>query len=145
MVRRFSSDSVEIFWLDRAAAKANVVEAAGRLAEAHPEIERVVLFGSLARGDAAPGSDADLLVVLSRSNLPFLERLTHYRLDDTGMAADLFPYTREELEAALAISPSWRAALAEGVVIFDRQAPPARTSGSHEGEPACLEPGDGGG
>ncbi len=120
VVRRFSSDSVEIFWLDKEAAKANVAEAVGRLVEAHPEIERVVLFGSLARGDAAPGSDADLLVVLSHSDLPFLERIPRYLPDDAGIGVDVFPYTRAELEAQLAASPGWRAALAEGIVLFDR-------------------------
>lgn len=31
---------------------------------------RICLFGSQARGDAGPGSDYDLLVVVPRSNLP---------------------------------------------------------------------------
>jgi UTP:GlnB (protein PII) uridylyltransferase len=91
VVRRFSSDSVEIFWLDKEAAKANVAEAVGRLVEAHPESERVVLFGSLARGDAAPGSDADLLVVLSHSDLPFLERIPRYLPDDAGISSRRAP------------------------------------------------------
>ena len=32
-----------------------------------PEVERMVLFGSRARGDARPGSDLDLLVILRGS------------------------------------------------------------------------------
>ena len=46
----------------------------GRLQQRHAEIERIVLFGSLARGDAVPGSDADLLLVRERSGTPFLQR-----------------------------------------------------------------------
>jgi predicted nucleotidyltransferase len=68
-----------------------------RLAEKHPEIEEVWLFGSLARGDAVPGSDADLLVVLSDSPYPFLERSVRYQPDFCGLGADVLAYTRTEL------------------------------------------------
>jgi len=58
------SDSVRIIWLDCETVLGQVRRAVKEMAVAHPEIERVVLFGSLARGDAVPGSDADLLIVL---------------------------------------------------------------------------------
>ena len=38
-------------------------EAVRRLLEAAPKGSRVILFGSYARGEAAPGSDVDFLVV----------------------------------------------------------------------------------
>jgi len=72
--------------------------AAERLGSTFPEVEEVWLFGSLARGDAVPGSDADVLVVLSRSEIPFLERPVRYRVEQCGIGVDLFAYTREELE-----------------------------------------------
>ncbi len=37
---------------------------AARLAEAYPDVDAVFLFGSLARGQARPGSDVDLAVLL---------------------------------------------------------------------------------
>jgi predicted nucleotidyltransferase len=67
------------------------------MAARHAEIERVALFGSLARGDAARGSDVDLPVVLSHSALPFLERISRYMPAGGGIGVDVFPYTREEL------------------------------------------------
>ena len=65
----------------------------------HPEIERVVLFGSLCRGDAVPGSDADVLLVLRESALSFRERSAYYVPKDVGIGVDIFAYTRSELEA----------------------------------------------
>lgn len=56
------------------------------------------MFGSLARRQATPASDADILIVLNRSRLPFLERSPHYALDGCGVATDLLVYTRAEME-----------------------------------------------
>ncbi len=47
-----------------------LVEAAGALAEAHPGVEAVYLFGSRARGKARPGSDLDLAVLLAAGYPP---------------------------------------------------------------------------
>ena len=62
----------------------------------------VWLFGSLARGDAAPGSDADLLVILSSSAEHFLDRIPRYLLTGLSLGVDVFPYTRAEVEQMLA-------------------------------------------
>ena len=65
----------------------------------HPEIERAVLFGSLSRGDAVPGSDADVLLVLRESALSFRERSAYYIPKNVGIGVDIFAYTRPELDA----------------------------------------------
>ena len=109
-----SSASVKVFWLDRPLLLKRLRNAARTLSERHPEIERIVLFGSLARGDAVPGSDADLLIVVSHSNEAFLERTVRYRPADVDVVA----YTREELAALLESGNSFvRQALREGVVL----------------------------
>ena len=76
--------------------------AARQMKARHPEIEQVLLFGSLARGDAVPGSDADLLVVLSSAALPFMERIPRYLPTGLPLGVDVFPYTREEIDRMLA-------------------------------------------
>ncbi len=50
----------------------------GKLAEVYgPELRSVLLYGSVPRGDAVPGtSDINLLVVVDRIHLPDLERIT---------------------------------------------------------------------
>lgn len=91
------------------------------LAETHPEIEEVWLFGSLARGDAVPGSDADLLIVLGDCQLPFLDRSVHYQPDFCGVGVDVLAYTREELARMEADGNAFLSqARAEGIRLFCR-------------------------
>jgi predicted nucleotidyltransferase len=68
----------------------------------HPEIEQILLFGSLARGEAVPGSDADLLVILSLASRPLIERIPRYLPVGLPLGVDVFPYTRDEIERMLA-------------------------------------------
>lgn len=113
---RRSCDSVSVTWLDRAA----VLEALRRevqvLARVRPEIQRVVLFGSLATGSAVPGSDADLLIVLRSADRPFLDRIPLYTPEGCPVGVDVFPYTQDEIERMLAGGNAFvRQALNEGV------------------------------
>lgn len=113
--RRFSS-SASVLWFDREAALETVRAAVRELARRHPEIRRVVLFGSLAKGNAVPGSDADLLIVLADYDRPFLERLVIYRPMAGALGIDVFPYSEAELDRMIR-EDNWlvRTALAEGV------------------------------
>lgn len=97
--------------------------AAGRLAERCSEVEQVQLFGSLARGDAVPGSDADILVVLAKAALPFAQRASRYALTGCGIGVDVFAYTRVELKQLAAQRPRFhRAMLDEGIALYQRSA-----------------------
>jgi hypothetical protein len=69
-----------------------------------PEVEEVVVFGSFERGTWVPGSDVDLLIVLSASALPVHERVPALLPGRFPTGLDLFPFTRAEL-AARAPSP----------------------------------------
>ncbi len=60
-------------------------------------LERIVLFGSRARGDAQPDSDYDVAVFLRDmpDRMAELDRLADLRLtflDETGAFFDAFPY-----------------------------------------------------
>jgi predicted nucleotidyltransferase len=89
-----------VFRLDRHAAVAALKERATRLIEGRPEVSEVRLFGSLATGRAAPGSDADILIVLRAATKPFLDRINEYAayFAGSGVACDILPYTRAELD-----------------------------------------------
>jgi predicted nucleotidyltransferase len=50
-----------------------------RLAKKHPEIEEVWLFGSLARGEAVPGSDMVIEHAQTRERDKFDKTLTHFK------------------------------------------------------------------
>lgn len=102
-------------------ARVQVLKGAAQALGERPEVLAVVLFGSLARGEATAMSDADLFLLLSQSPFPFPERLVRYRPEGVR-GVEVFPYTWEEAEALLAeglgpIGP----ALKEGLVLFQRE------------------------
>ena len=84
--------------------------------------DRIVLFGSAARGDMGPDSDVDLLVV--KSGVRHRGRLTnaiYLRLLGVGQPVDVVVVTPEDVERygdspALIIEP----ALREGTVVYAR-------------------------
>ena len=63
----------------------------------HPE--KVILFGSHARGNARPDSDLDLIVVME-SDKPFVKRTTEVRqlFYPRAFSLDLFAFTPEEMK-----------------------------------------------
>ena len=106
---------MKVFWLNRQETIQRVQGAMKALRAQHPEIERAVLFGSLQRGDAVPGSDADVLLMVGATDLPFRERAAAYRPAGVGIPVDLFVYTRNELDGMLAAGNRFVSrALAEG-------------------------------
>lgn len=116
------SNSVRITWFDRDKILNTLRKAIRELVASHPEIEAVLLFGSLARGDTVPGSDADLLVILRDSELPFRERIPRYIPDYCGIDVDVFPYTKEEISEMLKEGHHFiKRALSEGLELFRRE------------------------
>jgi len=100
-----SSSSAGAEYLDREAALSALRRAATRLAAARPEVRRVVLFGSLAAGRHAPGSDADLLIAVSESDQAPPFRAAPYLLllsEHSPLALDVLVWTEEELRRARA-------------------------------------------
>ena len=86
--------------------------------------ERVILFGSHARGEAGADSDVDLLVVLGG---PLKRRETRLAirtaLHGMGTAKDIVVVTPEEMDAQKDLAGSIvRPALLEGRVLYDRRA-----------------------
>jgi predicted nucleotidyltransferase len=84
--------------------------------------ERVILFGSTARGRVGTTSDLDLLVVSRDARPPTVRVDDLYRRARPRIAVDILVYTPEELDAAAAASSFVRAALREGEVLYDRSA-----------------------
>ena len=113
--------TVRVTYFDRDAAFRAVAEHVWALAERDPEVEEVILFGSLATGRPVPGSDADLLIIVRRSARPFLDRMAAYLPTGLPVPVDVFPYTREEIERMSAEgNPFIRSALAGGIPLFRR-------------------------
>ncbi len=87
------------------------------------DAERVVLFGSYARGDATDHSDVDLLVI-ARSSLPRFKRSRslYGSLQPYPFGMDLVVYTPEEVERDQQSPLSFvSTALREGKTVYVRR------------------------
>ena len=81
-------------------------------------VQRVILFGSLARGDPGLASDLDLLVVWD-TPLDFVTRTVElYRRLQPRVAVDLLVYTPDEM-TRMADRPFVRNALDGGKVLYE--------------------------
>jgi predicted nucleotidyltransferase len=102
--------------MDRDFALRELTRLARVLASQRPEVEEVVLFGSLATNRAVPGSDADLLLVLKDAVPSFRDRIPLYApaFDAAPVPCDLFPYTRAEVERMKRRPSLVKTALAQG-------------------------------
>ena len=81
-----------------------------------PSIKKIILFGSVARGEVHRGSDLDLIII-QETDKKFLSRLEpFYR--DARVAMDILVYTPEEF-AAMSEGVFLKNALQDGVVIYE--------------------------
>ena len=111
-----SSASVRFFSLDRAKTIDSIRDAMNAVKERCPEIDRVILFGSVARGEAVPDSAADVLVLLRDTIWPFQERLARYLPAGVAMAVGVFPCAHSGLQGMSASgSPCIARALRDGI------------------------------
>lgn len=86
------------------------------------EIEFVVLFGSMARGDWSAGSDYDLLIGLSYDDgKRFIDRLGEFAPKEGNI--EIFPYSLSEWRRMFSeYHPLLLEALAHGIVLWDKGA-----------------------
>jgi predicted nucleotidyltransferase len=78
--------NVRVFRLDREGVLDRLRERAQAVLARRPDVVEIRLFGSLARGEARPGSDADLFVVLRE-------------FSGVGIGCDVIAYTESEARA----------------------------------------------
>jgi predicted nucleotidyltransferase len=109
---------------DRSAARA-ITRMTRRLAKQF-QPERIILFGSHARGDAGPDSDIDLLVVLPLKNprreKAALELAMRLAVHDIKFPKDIIVVTPEEVERQRGLPGTLiTPALLEGKTVYARQ------------------------
>ncbi len=120
-MRKQSSTSVKIFYFPKKAVWSALRTLSADMAGEFSEIERIVVFGSLARDEAVPGSDVDLLIILKESSIPILERIPKYAPNHFPVGVDVFPYTEDELEIKLKDGDFFvKRVLKEGIELFRR-------------------------
>ena len=82
--------------------------------------EKIILFGSAARGEFTPDSDLDMLII--KKDTPFygIDRIRALRrMIKKNVAADFLVYRPEEIEKRLTMGdPFLKAVLKEGKVLY---------------------------
>lgn len=92
------------------------------LLQQRPNVRKVILFGSLARGRAGEDSDIDLLVIMD-SDVPFLKRSQClYEALQPSVALDLLVYTPAEWDCLRNERQTLRRVAAEGQVLYEATA-----------------------
>lgn len=86
--------------------------------------EKIILFGSYARGTAGPNSDVDLLIVMRVAGSKRKQRLDiRIALNGVGLAKEIIVATPEEVEKYQnVVGTIIRPALQEGKVLHERAA-----------------------
>ena len=116
------SHSVRIRYFDKKLVEESLREYLKEMEGKHPEVERVILFGSFVRNESVPGSDIDLLVILSDSGESFLNRIPRFLPSRFPIGVDVFPYTEKELDKMKCEGNFFiRRALEEGVAVFRKK------------------------
>jgi len=82
--------------------------------------EKIILFGSAARGDFNADSDADFLIIKKETPLYGADRIMELsRVIDRNIALDLLVYRPSEFEERLKMGdPFLKAVLKEGKVLY---------------------------
>ncbi len=83
------------------------------------EPERIVMFGSAARGEMGPHSDIDLLVIKAGAHRRHLAEDIHERMVGVGQAVDVVVATPDDIDR-YGNSPAliYRPALRDGTVVY---------------------------
>lgn len=119
-----SSSTARVRFLDRDQAIA-ALEALAAAVARRVRLERIVLFGSLARGDHSARSDADLLVIVPDSEEPPVQRAAPFlfHFADAPLPVDILVWTLREWRNRLVRSDRFALRVErEGVTLW----PPSR-------------------
>ncbi|MFC1712206.1 nucleotidyltransferase domain-containing protein [Candidatus Poribacteria bacterium] len=112
---------MKIKYLDKPTIMKAIRHLVEDLSQEYPKIEEIRLFGSLARDEAVPGSDVDILIVLTDSDLPFKDRAEKYMPPSFPVGIDVLPYTKPEIETMLDQGNHFlKSAMKDSILLFSR-------------------------
>ena len=100
IVQKKSLNSVTIFWFKKDKALRILRRIAKIIGKNCSGVLRVGLFGSIAKGTAVPGSDADILIILDQSQKRIMDRYHDFIqfFKTLDIDVDIFCYTLEEID-----------------------------------------------
>ena len=83
-------------WPDRQTVENAAEEWAVSIRQSNTDVVCVGYFGSYARGNWGVGSDLDLVIIVIKSDKPFMERSQEFDTTTLPISTDLLVYTEEE-------------------------------------------------
>jgi len=123
-MQKRSLNSVKVLSLNKDEVIYKLKKAVKNFAEKRNEILKVVLFGSLVKGDYTPYSDADILIIIdNKAEIPtrIRDRIPGYFIEDTPIPTDVFPYKEKEIQRMISEGNFFiKAAVDNGKVLFSR-------------------------
>ena len=92
------SSSVKVKYLNGPQIIKELKSISKDIAKRNNNILGIYLFGSLSKKRYAPGSDADILIILKEDTRRIIDRTSEYikYFSDISIAVDIFPYTKTE-------------------------------------------------
>ncbi len=93
-----SRSGAEVRFLDYDQILRELRQAVSEAKAAHPEIIKVLLFGSLAQGNWPADSDADLIVVVGREFPHFFGSRAPYQVFTSSIPTDSLVYSETEFQ-----------------------------------------------
>lgn len=104
------------------ATRAQIQHLADQIASTFPAVERIILFGSHASGDATRESDVDLLVVMPHEGAGYRMASRIRATIDPGFPVDILVRTPEDIQQRLAEDDSFIVeAIGKGAVLHESQ------------------------
>jgi len=100
MLHEKSLGSVRIISVDHESLIHTLKEKSISIKADHPEIIKILLFGSFSKGNFLPESDIDILLIIEATDIPFLERKERFRpfFRDIPFDVNILVYTKSEID-----------------------------------------------
>ncbi len=91
---------VRVRFLHKGEIMKQIVPMAQKLLVSKPDVLEVNLFGSLVKEKHAPGSDADIYILLKKDSRRFIDRIPEFldHFSKIDIQVEVFPYTQDEIE-----------------------------------------------
>lgn len=100
MLQRGYMSGVRVRFLHKGEIMKQIVPMAQKLLVSKPDVLEVNLFGSLVKEKQAPGSDADIYILLKKDSRRFIDRIPEFldHFSKIDIQVEVFPYTQDEIE-----------------------------------------------
>ena len=119
MLQEKSFASVKLLALNREQLLDKLIQITHQLVNQHPEVLKVVLIGSLARGDQVGTSDVDIVVIVKEKPRDYFDHLQRYlSYFDLPIGVDMLLFSQDDVTGfEKSANPFWKIIEKEGIIL----------------------------